>query len=304
MEENPLRFLASEAAPCPAEQAIFHIIPVPYEASVSYGAGTALGPNAILNASFQLEALERGKKAGQYTSPCEHGFFTHQPVDCNASPEIVVARIEAAVTTALQCHKHVIPVILGGEHSISTGPLSALHKHFTNKQETFGILHFDAHADLRNSYEGNPYSHASAMARAAYPAPYGLGLPLAQFANRLLSQEELDARHTYGILNWDAEELHTLLLEKTLPAFLPASFPKNVYISFDIDALDPSLIPATGTPVPGGLLWHDTMRILDALLEGRTIIGFDMVELAPSAALPHCDFATAQLVHQLMARAV
>ncbi len=304
MEENTHRFLASETQPCPPESAQFHIIPVPYEASVSYGTGTALGPEAILLASSQLEAIERAHTANHFVSPALYGFFTHPPVDCKAHPETVMTRITEAVSRAFSYNPKAIPIVLGGEHSVTTGALQALLAH---TQKPFGILHFDAHADLRHTYENSPFSHACAMARATLPPPLGLGLPLAQFANRIFCQEELDTRKVYNIPAWDAENLHALLRQSTLPTLpplLPPSFPQAVYISFDVDALDPSLMPATGTPVPGGLFWPDVMRLLDTLLEGRRILGFDVVELAPVDFLPHCDFTAAQLVHQLMARAV
>lgn len=274
-------FLDSEYAPRAPQEAAFHIIPVPLEQSVSYGGGTARGPAAILDASRQLEAWDG------ISAPGESGFYTAPAVDCSGPVEGVLDRIEAAVRQALTCGA--CPVLLGGEHTVTLGALRAL----VAAGETFGIVQFDAHADLRPSYEGSIYSHACVMHRAVAD----LGLPLVQFAVRDMSREEVAVRRQYGVAHHDADRL----AREALPERpLPADFPRRLYISFDVDGFDASLMPATGTPSPGGLFWHEAIRLVERCLPGRDIIGLDVVELAPIAGLHHADFTAAKLVHSLM----
>lgn len=274
-------FLDSEYAPRPPREAAFHIIPVPLERSVSYGGGTARGPLAILEASRQLEAWDG------ISAPGEDGFHTAPAVDCSGPVETVLDRIEAVVRQALDCGA--CPVLLGGEHTVTLGALRAL----AAAGERFGIVQFDAHADLRPSYEGSIYSHACVMHRAVAD----LGLPLAQFAVRDMSREEGEVRRRYGVVHHDADRL----AREGLPERpLPEDFPRRLYISFDVDGFDASLMPATGTPSPGGLFWHEAIRLVERCLPGREIIGLDVVELAPIAGLHHADFTAAKLVHSLM----
>lgn len=274
-------FLASEFTPSPPQQARFHIIPVPYEASVSYGHGTALGPQAILDASQQLEAFDGNSQPGR------HGIYTHAPLDCSGSPEEVLARIQQATHQAL--HHQALPVLLGGEHSLSLGAFRALHKHYGR----FGIVQFDAHADLRSSYEDSLYSHASVMHRAVAD----LHLPLVQMAVRDLCTEEVEVRRTYNVTHYDGPHLaqHGLPLEP-----LPADFPEHIYISFDVDGLDSAVMPATGTPVPGGLSWYDALTLVERCTKGRKVVGMDIVELAPIPQLHFADYTAARLTYHLM----
>ncbi|MEG2173248.1 MAG: agmatinase [Desulfovibrionaceae bacterium] len=274
-------FLASEFAPSPPAAARFHIIPVPYEASVSYGHGTALGPQAILEASQQLEAFDG------LSQPGSHGIYTHPPLDCSGSPESVLARIQQATAAALQCHA--LPVLLGGEHSLTLGALRALQARYGR----FGIVQFDAHADLRPSYEGSIYSHACVMHRAVAD----LHLPLVQMAVRDFCLEEAQIRLDYNVIHFDGPTLarHGLPTEP-----LPPDFPEHIYISFDVDGLDSSVMPATGTPVPGGLSWYDALSLVETCTQARTVIGMDIVELAPIPALHFASYTAARLTYHLM----
>lgn len=277
----PAAFLASEFTPLPPQSARFHIIPVPYEASVSYGHGTAQGPQAILNASQQLEAYDGVSQPGSY------GIYTHKAVDCTGSPEEVLQRIEAATVKALEYAA--FPVLLGGEHSLSLGAFRALKKHYGN----FGIVQFDAHADLRASYEGSIYSHASVMHRAVAD----LGIPLVQMAVRDFCLEEAAVREQYNVCHYDGP----YLAEHGLPSTpLPADFPQHVYISFDVDGLDAAVMPATGTPVPGGLSWYDALTLVHRCTQGRIAVGMDVVELAPIPTLHFADYTAARLTYHMM----
>ncbi|MDR1660129.1 MAG: agmatinase family protein [Desulfovibrio sp.] len=277
-------FLDSEYPQAPPERAAFHIIPVPLERSVSYGGGAANGPAALLLASRQLEAAENG------IAPGESGFYTAPFVSCEGGAEAVLARVESTVARAVDCRA--CPVLLGGEHTVSLGALRALAR-----GGEIGIVQIDAHADLRPEYGGDPFSHACVM----YRAVNDLKLPLVQFAVREISREEEALRRRLQICHYDAA---ALARDGLPPEPLPRDFPRRLYISFDLDGLDASLMPATGTPSPGGLFWHDAVELLRRCALGREIAGFDVVELAPVPSLRHADFTAAKLAHVLMTLAL
>ena len=274
-------FLASEYRPAEAGRAMFWVIPAPLERSVSWGAGTARGPEAILRASQELEAIDNDLEPGSA------GIYTHAPIDCSGSAQEVLARIQNVVEEALKAGA--VPVLLGGEHTATIGALRALKA----AGRDFGVVQFDAHADLRNQYQGDSFSHASVMRRAVLD----LGLPLAQFAVREISKEEIEARKIYNVTHYDSLFLSRVGLPEQP---LPEDFPKDIYLSFDVDAFDPSLMPATGTPSPGGLVWKETHFILERVAAQARIIGCDVMELAPIPALHHADFTAAKLAHLLM----
>jgi agmatinase len=301
------RFLESELAPAPARACRFHVIPVPYEATTSYGHGTARGPRAILAASNQLE-LWNGRGI-----PSAAGIYTWPAVEAHGGPEDVLARIEAAVLTAtasaaetgIRPGRHpagsapggnatVLPVLLGGEHTVSLGALRALKKLHGH----FGIIQFDAHADLRDTYGGTPYSHACVMRRAVED----LGLALFQIGVRSLSREEHIFRERLPVPRLDARDLDddTRPRPENSGPLLPASFPDKVYLTVDVDVLDASLMPATGTPEPGGLFWRRTLDLAERALAGRICLGFDVVELSPVPGMHAPDYTAARLVHELM----
>lgn len=279
-ESHPTPFIQSERPMRPASESLFHIWPTPMEQTVSYGAGTAAGPEAILNASDQLEAFDG------HSSPCERGIFTHPPLLCNIPAEQTLVHVAHNVDLTLKHGK--IPVLLGGEHTVTWGGVQGVMK----SDKPFGVVQFDAHGDLRSSYEGSTYSHACVMHHVA-----AAGIPIVQIGIRALSHEDLSARKKYGITAYDAEQLYE---NGTPSALLPDDFPKRVYLTFDIDALDPSIMPATGTPEPGGLMWHTSMQLIKQLAETAHIIGFDVVEFAPIEKMHAYDFTAARLVYNIM----
>ena len=290
--DQPRRFLGSELPWRPAEDCRYHIISVPYEDNVSYGGGTSGGPAAVIEASDQLEAWD-GESV-----PGDDGIFTGPVVDCTGSPEAVLSRIDRAVTAALSFGN--CPVLLGGEHTVTLGALRAIARHRkTAGQGKFGVVQFDAHGDLRNTYEGTPYSHGSVMRRAC-----DLTLPLMQIAVRSLCLEEVEFRKSYGVHHLDAAEFSRLggLAAASRPDFklLPDDFPQDIYVTFDIDALDASLMPATGTPDPGGLSWYEALRLLELTVQGRRIVGLDLVEVAPMPHYHAAEFTAAKLLYYFM----
>ena len=274
-------FFASEYAPSAPENALFHIIPAPLEHTVSYGKGAARGPAAILEASQQLEAWDGSSCPGAL------GIHTAQVVDCSGGMEAALQHIERSTKEALA--HNALPVLLGGEHSATLGVLRAL----TERHGHFGIVQIDAHADLRFQYLDSLYSHASVMRRAVED----LGLRLAQFGVRDLCLEEVQARRDFKVHFLDARDVARAGVPAAL---LPADFPESVYVSFDVDGLDPACIPATGTPVPGGLGWYDALAIIERCIHKRRVIGFDVVELAPVPGLHASDYAAARLVYHIM----
>jgi agmatinase len=156
----------------------------------------------------------------------------------------------------------------------------------------FGVVQIDAHADLRSAYEGDPLSHASVMRRVVEA-----GVPLFQLGNRAYSQEEREARERYGVRYIDADRLVPQRIDSIE---LPGDFPPKVFFTLDVDGIDPSVLPATGTPVPGGLGWYQTLGLFESVARQRRIIGYDLLEFAPIHGFHAFDFAAAQLVYKLM----
>lgn len=277
-------FHGIEYPQCAEGTAGFHIIQAPYERTVSYGHGTRLGPAALLEASQQLESYLAG-----FGYPGEAGIHTTPPLDLDNGDEIqALGIIQSSFTHAFS--RGARPIMLGGEHTVTYGGLCAAKERYGR----VGVIQFDAHADLRHSYRGSVWSHACVMRRAVQD----LNLPLMQFGIRSLSTEELQAREGFPVAWVDAAQIHATWPETDLS--LPEDFPELVYVTFDVDGLDASLMPATGTPEPGGLFWHQAMRILDVVTRGRTIVAADVVELAPEPGMHHCDYTAAKLVYTIM----
>ena len=261
----------------------FDIIPVPLEKTVSYGKGTGMGPQAIIEASNELERYT-GK-----SEPCLDGIYTHPFLDCNKPIDIVINELQKLTQSVSSKNK--IPVILGGEHSITYGAVNGIFKglELKNKNE-IGILQIDAHADLREKYENEVHSHASVMYLLSEE-----NYKIAQCGVRALSKEEADNRRKFQITSYSVEEI-----EKSDELYLPQNFPKKIYISFDLDGLDPSIMPATGTPVPGGLGFNESLELIHKLIKDREIVGFDVVELSPIKGFLAYDFTAATLVYKIM----
>lgn len=273
----------------PADQAHFHVIPAPMETTVCYGGGTARAPQAILAASNQLDDFDgRGW-------PTDLGIHTRSFVQPAAGKKSLSDRwldaIEKAVAQALR--SGAIPAVLGGEHTATLGSARA----FKAAGADIGFVHFDAHGDLRDTYKGRKISHACVLRRV-----HELGFPLVQVGTRAYCMEEVQYRaaNRKTITAYDA---HVLARGKLPKKWLPKKFPKQVFITFDLDVFDPAVIPATGTPVPGGLAWRTVLKLIDDVADARQIVGFDVVELAPMQGLHHPDYTAALLVYALMAAA-
>jgi len=283
------QFLGSELTSSENQQAdaLFQIIPCGLEATVSYGTGTHKGPEAILQASDQLERNVLGFE------PCEQGIFTHPELDCTQTIEKVMQDLRDLTTNI--CAKGHIPVTLGGEHSVSYGAVMGVMDALHQKGEKLGIIQIDAHADFRVAYQGHHHSHASVMHLLAEE-----GLPIVSLGVRALSTEEELARTKHGVITHDGP----MLVRNNISQIeVPDDFPENIYITFDVDGLDPSVITATGTPVPGGLGFYQSLDLVESTLRGRRCVGIDITELAPIEGQTSNDFTAALICYTIMAMA-
>ena len=271
-------------AECGFEEARVAILPVPYEGTDSYGAGTARGPEAILRASTQVELYD--EQTG--LEPFRAGIWTDRPLAIpEGKTEAVVGAVAERIGELMDAGKFV--VMLGGEHSITPGGVSAA----AARREGLRLVQLDAHADLRESYEGNPWSHASAMARCLDLAPIrAVGI-------RNYSVEEA-ARIRAGIPGYAIVHAWEMEDERWISRALEGLDGAPVYLTIDLDYFDPSVIPATGTPEPGGMFWYEVLDLLKGVCAAKTIVGFDVVELSPHPGDLASAFTIAKLVYKIM----
>ncbi len=268
------------------------ILPIPYEATVSYGGGTAKGPDAILEASRYVELYDEETGRQIYE---ESGVATVEPLNFSGlNQEDSLGIIYQASKKLLKHDKFV--VALGGEHTIS----QAMIVPFAEKFPNLSILHVDAHSDLRHAYQGNKFSHASVMARVCeYLNPKNI----IQVAIRAQCKEESEFIQQRGITTIYAHDIRRekyKRLTKDWDDYAIGKLSDNVYVTFDVDGFDPSIMPATGTPEPNGLLWEETMTLLRKLGKTKNVVGCDVVELSPMAGLHHPDLTTAKLVSKMI----
>ncbi|MFZ1947131.1 MAG: agmatinase [bacterium] len=273
-------FLGLDSAYSSIEGSLFNILPVPYDATSTYTPGSRRGPQAIIDASRNLEVYDHELDA----EPASAGVATLDEVPVVVGdPALMVAAVEAAVGEIADRGR--IPVVLGGEHTVSLGAVRALAR-----CAKFGVVSLDAHADLRDSYQGSPLSHACFLRRASEVAQCcALGV-------RSISAEEADHLKTSTTKVFYADAMFRQGIDTLGLDFIP----QTVYLSIDVDVLDPSIMPATGTPEPGGLGWYDAVGLLTRIVRGRRVIGFDVVELCPAAGNPAPDFTAAKLAYKLM----
>ncbi|MGM0599387.1 MAG: agmatinase [Candidatus Rifleibacteriota bacterium] len=263
------------------------IIPVPYDSTTSYRAGTREGPAAILMASRQVELYDLELE----TEPLNSGVHTFPELEPDMQgPEATLKNIENAVRSVVGENK--FPVILGGEHSITTAPVSVLRE----KYPDLSILQLDAHSDLRESYENTPYSHASVMKRIFEPGR------LTQVGIRNTCKDEMDFIKKTGHdgIFW-AHEIFAGNDDSWMDKVLER-LNDNLYITIDLDAFDPSIMPAVGTPEPGGLLWYQSLKLLNRVIDEKNVVGFDVVELCPISGNIAPDFMAAKLVFKMLGR--
>lgn len=255
------------------------IIPVPYDKTSTWMKGSDKGPEAILEASVNLEFYD----VETDTEVHMKGIHTIDPVVENESPESLVDAVNKIAGSLLEDNK--FPVFIGGNHSVSIGSVKAFAGRFNN----FSVLQLDAHSDLRNEYEGSALNHACAMARVREFAP------VVQVGIRSMSAEEKAVADFSRIFF-----AHDLYHDKTLYSSAIDKLTENVYVTIDLDVFDPSIMPSTGTPEPGGPEYYEIMHFLKDVSRKRNIVGFDVVELCPSPVNKAPDFVAAKILYQLL----
>ena len=261
------------------------VVPFGLEKTVSYGRGTKNGPKEIIKASHQVELFDEELNKEPYK---EIGIKTLKPF-------LIKKEIKSALNQLTKINEKILtnnkfPLVFGGEHSLTAGSI----KPFVKKYDEIVLLHFDAHADLRESYNGQRYSHASAIKRCLDFK----NVKVVSFGIRNLSQSEMNFyknnKNRIEIFwgkdkkNWDLSRIKTIFEEK------------NVYITFDVDAFDASIMPATGTPEPGGLLWEEVLPIISSICQISNIVGVDINELAPIKNFNSYNFLVAKLAYKIL----
>lgn len=265
------------------------VIPFGLEASVTYGSGTAAGPAAILAASQQLELYDDELECEPYL---RYGVSAVREPAIATPVEAALAQLQGLVEAVLDAGK--FPLVLGGEHSLTVAPVRAL----AARHRDLVVLHLDAHADLRDGYQGERFSHAAAM-RRVLDNP---GVSLVSVGIRAISGEEVEFYQASGdriAVHWAKDQARW-----NLAAILAPLRSRPVYLTFDIDVLDASVMPATGTPTPGGLSYGGALQIVRRACRTGNVVGADLVELAPIQGLHACDYTAAAIAYKILSYAL
>lgn len=262
--------------------ALFVVVPVGYDLTSTYQPGSRRGPASIIEASTNMELYDDELKKETYLA----GIHTTQPLTIDSrGPKNMINIVRKKISKIVALNK--IPVMLGGEHSISLGAVQALKEKYSKLK----VLQLDAHADLRNSYQESPYSHASVARRISEICP------LIQVGIRSMSKEEADFLPQSNVKSYSAD---FILEKKDWYRKVCKDLNGDIFITIDLDVFDPSIMPSTGTPEPGGLYWQDVLKLLKSVSNSCKIRGFDVVELAPIPGIIAPDFMAAKLIYRLM----
>ena len=261
---------------------LFVVVPVPYDLTSTYQPGSRRGPIAIIEASTNMELYDEELKKETYLA----GIHTTPPVAVDArGPKNMVNIVRKKISKIVAANK--IPVMLGGEHSITFGAVQALKE----KYPKLSVLQLDAHADLRDSYQGSPHSHASVARRISEICP------LTQVGIRSMSAEEGAFLPQSKVKSYSADFVAE---NKNWCEKVCKNLKGDVFVTIDLDVFDPSIMPSTGTPEPGGLYWRDVLRLLKSVSGSCKIRGFDVVELAPIPGIVAPDFMASKLIYRFM----
>jgi len=283
MTDSPVtQFGAPDAPYCDPSTARVTIIPAPLEYSMCYMKGTEHGPQAILDASSQVELYDEELDC----CPIEVGVYTLPALDYHDMDHATALQATGdAVREVLE--RGQLPFTLGGEHSLSAPPIAAVRDYFPD----LTVVHIDAHGDLRDEYEGTPLSHASIERRVV-----DMGIPLTEIGIRSFSPEEAEfmkIRPNVAVV-WGYQ------LAKGTAVIPWDRLSKHTYVTIDLDALDPSEMPAVGTPEPGGLHWYQLLELIREICHRTTVVGMDVVELCPMEGQTRADFLAAKLVYKMI----
>ena len=287
--ELPHSFMGLDEAASDLAKAKVVILPVPYEATTSFGGGTGNGPGAIIEASRYIELYDQELDA----EPADVGISTLPALMLTgAGPEEALGELRAAYERVLEAAPGRFVIMLGGEHSISSAPILAWADRLQERGKRLTVLQFDAHTDLRPEYEGSPYSHASVMSRTHDR------VEIVAVGIRAMTSEEMRlVRRSDNIHVFLADDIHT---GEAWQDDVMSRLGEDVYITFDVDGFDPGLVPSTGTPEPGGLQWYPVLKLLRRVFAERTVHALDIVELAPIPGLTAPDFLVAKLAYKMI----
>ncbi len=282
MITHPTPFLDPGPEYSDPAQAAVELLPVPYEGGVSWGHGAALGPDAVIEASAELEIYDESLRF----EPCRMGIATLAPPDDLSGSEAMVTSVRKSMRAILEMEK--FPVVLGGDHSVTVGVFQELYAEYGR----LSVIQIDAHADLRDSYQGDRISHACTMARIREHTTDTL-----QIGIRSLCREEAEriARERIPVCFMEDFRSGALDLKSAV-----RRLPDPVFITVDVDALDWSVVRSTGTPEPGGFLWHEAIDLLAMLFREREVAGFDVMELSQDPPDRNSAFAVAKLVYKML----
>jgi len=279
---SPFTFLGLEEALSSFEKARIVIVPVPYDGTTTYRSGTREGPRAILLASRELERYDEESKTEVY----KQGISTLEEIAVSVeSPESMVNRVAEVGDWLFSAGK--FPVLIGGEHLLSVGMIRAASVHFPH----LTVLQLDAHADLRQTYQGSRYSNACVMRLVSELAQ------IVQVGIRSLSREEAEFIDEQSISCFYA---HDLKQNSDLWEQILEQLGDHVYVTIDLDVFDPSIMPAVGTPEPGGLNWEQVTGLLKEVAKRSNIVGFDVMELSPVPSMVFPDFLAARLIYKFL----
>lgn len=257
------------------------ILPVPYDGTSTWIKGADKGPEALLDASFNLEFYDIETD----TEVFRRGIATLEPVTEDASPEAMAAAVEQRMDRVIADGK--FPVLIGGEHSVSIGAFRSMGKRYGDE---LSIVQFDAHSDMRDSYEGSTHNHACVMARALE-------------VTRSVTQVGIRSSDRSELRNINPERIfhaHVIKGKSGWEREVARQLKPYVYITIDLDVLDPAFLPSTGTPEPDGLAYRDVLNAVKAIAEGHTVVGLDVVELCPNPMAKASDFLAAKLIYQIL----
>ncbi|MHC5083316.1 MAG: agmatinase [Planctomycetota bacterium] len=257
------------------------LLPVAYDGTSTWVKGADAGPEAILKASYNLEFYDIDTDSQVY----QRGIYTEPAISDVQTPDEMVRMVRRRTEMLLDGGK--FPVVLGGEHSVSIGAIEAVAGRFEN----LTVLQLDAHADLRDEYEGSKYNHACVMARAAKLSP------IVQVGIRSMDASEKEAMEAGRV--FFAHELCGRHRKRWIEEVV-SQLTENVYLTIDLDVFDPAVLPATGTPEPGGLGWYDVCGLVKAVCAAKNLVGFDVVELCPRDEHWGSDFLAAKLVYKTL----
>jgi agmatinase len=257
------------------------VVPIPYDATSTWKKGADRGPEALIDASANMELYDIATRSEVY----RRGIWTQKPIVHRGGPEGLADKVEKSMGKVWDTKK--FPVLLGGEHSVSIGAFRAAAKRFSN----LSILQIDAHGDTREHYHGSTCNHACVMARARELCP------ITQVGIRAIDIEEASSLDPDRVFfgheiagQSDRSWIDRVVQQQS----------ENVYVTIDLDAFDPAFVPATGTPEPGGLCWNEVNQLLETLVAARNVVGFDVVELLPKKELWASDFFAAKLVYRFL----